>query len=123
MAIYILPALYSGEVLKWIYSAAYVWLLLYAVIHILALLNRKRKARHLKSIKLSLQPILGLCLTIGGLYFAFMGNHGEFGLRAIGILLIVFSVTAVSLKVFKKKKVFYPEFTITAKEIHDQLVK
>ena len=87
--IFILPALWSAEVINWLYSAAYVWIIIYIVFHLLGI-AKERLQPETEGVFSSGQyipiAIAGIVLTIVGLYYAFLGVHGEFGGRALYII-------------------------------------
>ena len=90
-----IPALFSTGVINWIYSAAYAWILLYIVFHILAIANRMvapcREAAFPRPI-LFISASAGIALTVFCLYFAFEGGHLKFGGRALLILGIALAI-------------------------------
>jgi APA family basic amino acid/polyamine antiporter len=89
--LYGVPALRSGEVVKWVYSAAYVWAILYVVYHLLALFNRRLKPETSQAFPGSwFQPmaVAGIVLTILSIYYAFTGSHVEFGGRALLVIVV-----------------------------------
>lgn len=88
LAVYLGPALYSSVVIDWLYSAAYVWIVLYLVFHGLALLHRRQQphARRTFGRWFAAVPLIGIALTLVGLYFAFAGAHLDYGLRALVVL-------------------------------------
>ena len=95
-----IPAIYNASVIDWIYSAAYAWILLYIVFHLLAIANRRRCPHAEKAFRghwFTSTAYVGIGLTALCLYFAFKGNHVEFGSRAFLIFLAAFSVTALSM--------------------------
>ena len=97
--LYQLPAMYSAQVIDWLYSAAYVWILLYIVFHILAILNRILRPDLEGTFSkgwLLASSITGILLTIFGLYFAFARTHVEYGLRAMVILIGAFVIAGLS---------------------------
>lgn len=89
--LYCVLALSSGEVVVWIYSAAYLWAVLYVVFHVLALLNRRLKPEREQTFSgWWFQPmaVVGIVLTTFSIYYAFAGTHGEFGGRALLVMLV-----------------------------------
>ena len=101
-ALYQIAALTSGDVLEWIYSAAYAWILLYLAFHALAFLNARRDPSP-TSLRRVAVPVLGFALTAAALYFSFAGAHAQFGLRALAILGGALLLTgAGSLKTIRK---------------------
>ena len=97
---YSVLALSSGEVVKWIYSAAYLWAILYVVFHLLALLNRRLKPEASQAFAGSwFQPmtVAGIILTTLTIYYAFAGSHVEFGGRALLVMLVALVAAIFSL--------------------------
>lgn len=91
LILYSVPALRSGEVVKWVYSAAYVWAILYVVYHVLALFNRRLKpeiSQAFPSWWFQPMAVAGIVLTILSIYYAFTGSHVEFGGRALLVILV-----------------------------------
>jgi hypothetical protein len=79
-------ALLSSQVIDWIYSAAYAWIILYGVFHVLAICNRilrPEKARAFKGWWFLPAAALGAVTTGIGLYYAFAGSHFHYGPRVL----------------------------------------
>ena len=96
---YSVLALTSGEVVEWIYSAAYLWAIVYIVFHVLALLNRRLKPKASQAFSGSwFQPmtVAGIILTTLSIYYAFAGSHLEFGGRALLVILVALGSAVVS---------------------------
>ncbi|MEJ2271669.1 MAG: APC family permease [Candidatus Bathyarchaeota archaeon] len=96
---FVLPALYSSEVIDWVYSAAYLWILLYVVFHLFALINRIKHPNSQKAFSgkwFNAVAVLGMVITPIGLHYAFEGVHEYYGLRAGIVLLIALGVSMVS---------------------------
>ena len=97
--LYTIPVLRSEEVIKWVYSAAYVWAIIYVVFHVLALLNRRLKPETSQAFSGSwFQPmaVAGIVLTTLSIYYAFAGSHVEFGGRALLVILVALGSAVVS---------------------------
>ncbi len=76
-------AIQFGDVVELIFSAAYVWLLLYVVYHLLVFVSRFTNPEVDRPFKLPLWvPALGFIGTAYLWWKAFEGAHGEFGPRA-----------------------------------------
>ena len=98
--LYSVLVLRSGEVVVWVYSAAYLWSILYIVFHVLALLNRRLKPKTSQAFPRSwFQPmtIVGIILTTLSIYYAFAGSHVEFGGRALLVMLVALGAAIFSL--------------------------
>ena len=90
----------SGEVVVWIFSAAYLWAILYVVFHVLALLNRRLKPEASQAFSgWWFQPMAaaGVILTTLTIYYAFAGTHLEFGGRALLVMLVALVAAIFSL--------------------------
>ena len=99
--VFVVPALYSSAVIDWVYSAAYVWILLYVVYHLLAFLNRRFNptARRAFAGKwFQGMTLLGAGAALAGLYYAFAGAHGHYGLRALIVLGGALLATGISFR-------------------------
>ena len=136
---FLLPALYSSEVIDWVYSAAYLWIILYAVFHLLALINRIKHPNSVKAFSgkwFNAVAVSGIVITLIGLHYAFEGVHEYYGLRALIVLLIAFGVTAVSFMMpkfvsessTKKLKIkndllVSNEILLTTRSVEEQLIK
>jgi len=97
--LYLIPALQSSQVIDWLYSAAYAWIILYGVFHLLAILNRTLNPGAQKAFKgrwFISAAVAGLALTGVGLYFAFAGSHAQYGVRALIVLLAALAAAGVS---------------------------
>ena len=80
-------AMISSDVVDWVYSGAYVWILLYAVYHVLVVAGRYLHPDQPRPFRLQIWvPIVGFVLTIVTLYYAFKGVHGTFGPRALIVI-------------------------------------
>ncbi len=92
--LYLIPPMLGEKVTDWIFSAAYIWLLIYSVYHVLRGVDaiRKNEAKTVLWV-----PALGLVGTIVSIYFAFYGGHQFYGIRALWILGIA-ALVAASLK-------------------------
>lgn len=94
-------ALFSANVLDWIFAGAYVWLLIYAAYHVLLIANRLVGGGSDSPLLLGRAGIgvgiAGFVLTIVGLYYAFLGAHSIFLPKALWVLgvAVVASVLAV----------------------------
>ena len=98
--LYSVLALSSGEVVEWVYSAAYLWAILYVVFHLLAVLNQRLKPKTSQVFSGKwFQPmaVVGIILTTLSIYYAFAGSHVEFGGRALLVMLVAFVVAIFSL--------------------------
>jgi amino acid transporter len=108
--VFLLPALYNSAVIDWIFSAAYVWIILYIVYHILSLVNltfnRKNNTR-INTVYL-FSAVSGIILTAISLYFAFQDQHLFFGGRALIVMFVALAVTGISSFFNKRKEV--PEY-------------
>jgi amino acid transporter len=137
--IFLLPALYSSHVIDWVYSGAYLWILLYVVFHLFALINRIVHPDSEKAFSgkwFNAVAIIGIIVTLVGLHYAFEGAHAYYGLRAGIVLLLALSVTAISFmmpkyvsnKAFKKRdkessKISFKEkILLTPKSLENQLI-
>ena len=110
--ILLVPALFSSAVVDWLYSAAYIWIVIYIVYHILAIINRYQnpEVKGIFSNKIIyLSGITGIVATSITLYFAFLGGHGLYGKRALIVLGIasLFTLISFALKYFNKEKYIY----------------
>jgi amino acid transporter len=93
-----IPALYSSDVTMWIFSGAYLWVLLYIAYNGLALFHRlsARGADPVYGSWFPLVALAGIGLSIMGLYYAFLGAHDEFGGRSIKVLIIAAIATGLA---------------------------
>ncbi len=89
LALYVIPALYHDQVTDWIFSAAYLWILLYIVFHGLVLAQgilHPHAVGLLAGWQRWAVAIGGLLTTSFGLYYAFVGSHAYHGGRAALLL-------------------------------------
>jgi amino acid transporter len=79
----------EDAVITQIFTAAYVWILIYAIYHVLVLVSRFTNPNVERPFKLSLAvPVAGLLMTVYVWYKAFEGAHGDFGTSAVQWILI-----------------------------------
>jgi amino acid transporter len=88
----------DDAVVTQIFSAAYVWILIYAIYHVLVLASRFTNPNVARPFKLPLLvPTVGLLMTVYVWFKAFEGAHSVFGERAAKwILLPALVITVVS---------------------------
>ncbi|MDQ3734088.1 MAG: APC family permease [Actinomycetota bacterium] len=94
-------ALFSANVVDWIFAGAYVWLLLYIVYHVLLIANRlmgpSKNARHLLGPIGFPVAIAGFLLTIMALYYAFLGSHAFFMQKSAWVLGVALLASVVAI--------------------------
>ncbi|MDH4116415.1 MAG: APC family permease [Acidimicrobiia bacterium] len=79
----------EDAVITQIFTAAYVWILIYAIYHVLVLVSRFTNPDVDRPFKLPLAvPAVGLVMTLYVWYKAFEGAHGDFGSSAVKWILI-----------------------------------
>ncbi|MDR8392629.1 APC family permease [Aliifodinibius sp. S!AR15-10] len=103
--LYLLPALYSSAVIDWLYSAAYLWILLYVVFHVLVIINRSFNPNTKKAFRgswITVAAAVGILTTLVALYFAFAGAHWQYGGRALIVTAGALLVTVVSFRMTDK---------------------
>jgi len=99
VAIFIVPALLSTAVVDWVYSAAYVWLLLYIAFHVLAVYRRlwgENSISGLPRKSIIANGLLGIAATAAAIALSFSGSHLAYGGRALVVLLAAAIVTKLS---------------------------
>lgn len=91
-------SLFSADVVNWIFSGAYVWILMYAAFNLLAFLNRLFRPNddHLFGRWMLGASLLGAVLSVLALYYAFLGAHGEFYWRALIVLGVAGVATVIA---------------------------
>jgi amino acid transporter len=96
-AIATILSLFSSDVVDWIFSGAYVWILMYVAYNLLAFANRLIRPRtdFLFGRWFTPLPLIGAILTVVGLHYAFAGAHGKYGWRAVIVLAIAAAATIV----------------------------
>ncbi len=97
--VYTATAIAYGAVIEQIFTAAYVWILLYAIYHVLVMVSRYVNPDVDRPFKLPLAvPALGFLLTIYVWWEAFRpdGGHSFFGGRAIWIVFIAAAAAIIS---------------------------
>lgn len=100
-SLYLIPALYSHAVIDWLFSAAYAWIILYVIFHVLALVNRRRHPdgdRAFSGRWFIPAAFTGIGLTLFGLYYAFAGSHLAHGGRALVLFLLALTATTLSFR-------------------------
>ena len=84
-----MAALFSSNVVDWIFAGAYVWLLIYAAYHLLVLANRILRPegeRRLLGVAGWGVGVAGLIVTIFALYYAFLGAHEFYAKKAAWVI-------------------------------------
>lgn len=102
------PALVSSQVVTWLYSAAYVWIILYALFHVLALVNRRVNPNSNRAFRgrwFTVSASVGVVVTLSVLYFAFAGSHLEFGGRALVVLGAALVAAFISVRSTRAKEI------------------
>ncbi|MCR8923279.1 APC family permease [Dasania sp. GY-MA-18] len=92
-------AVSTNAVVDWILSAAYVWILIYIGFHLLAFISRWDKNSEAGAFKRSLvlgNAVVGSIATVIALYYAFIGDHANYGGKALIVLGIAFALAALS---------------------------
>jgi amino acid transporter len=104
-------SLFSSDVVDWIFSGAYVWILVYAAFNLLAFLSRvwrsggrgsagvaqaERNGSLLFGSWFTAVALVGVIATIATLYYAFVGVHGDYYWRALIILGVAALATALA---------------------------
>jgi amino acid transporter len=85
--IYVIFAIQYGGVVELILSAAYTWLLLYVIYHLLVLMSRFVNPDVARPFRLPLWvPAVGFVLTAYLLWAAFKGAHAVYGGRALWMI-------------------------------------
>lgn len=106
-SVFLIPAFYNAAVIDWLFSGAYVWLLLYVVFHILALINCRRRTAFVDgnpgNRRFAIVPAVGILVTLVSLYYAFAGVHATYGYRAaiLGLSATALAGLAFGLKHFR----------------------
>lgn len=99
LVVYTIPSLLGESVIDWIFTAAYVWSILYVVFHLLAILNRQMHPKAEKAFEGSWfvpVAVIGILGTLFGMYYAFLGAHGFFGYRAAILFGVAFVAAVIS---------------------------
>jgi amino acid transporter len=92
--IFVALSLFSSDVVDWIFSGAYVWILIYVAFNLLDFTNRviRPNADHLFPKWFTVIPAVGAVLSVVALHYAYAGVHDEYLWRA----LVVLGVAAVA---------------------------
>jgi amino acid transporter len=86
----------EDAVISQIFTAAYVWILIYAIYHVLVLVSRFTNPDVDRPFKLPLLvPLFGLAMTLFVWWKAFEVDHGFFGPRALRFILLPSIIVAV----------------------------
>lgn len=84
--LYTWAAIAFGDVLNLVYSAAYAWLIIYVLYHVMVITSRFANPDVERPFQLQLWvPVVGIVLTVLAIYYAFQGAHGLFGTRSIWV--------------------------------------
>lgn len=84
--LYTVAAIAFQDVIDLIFTAAYAWLVIYVFYHLLVIGSRFSNPDVTRPFKLPIWvPMIGLVLTVVGIYYAFKGAHGLYGVRSIWI--------------------------------------
>lgn len=86
-----IPALWSTLVVDWIFTAAYAWMLVFAVYHVLLIVIRRRQPASAAVFQAPRWlPWAGLALVLLSLYYSYIElGHLKYGGRAVVLILLV----------------------------------
>jgi amino acid transporter len=91
-------ALFSADVIDWIFSGAYVWILVYIAFNLLCFANRvlHPEEDHLFPRWFTVVPLIGALCTGVGLYYAYYNVHGDYLWKALIILAVAALATGIA---------------------------
>ncbi|HXF72544.1 MAG TPA: APC family permease [Actinomycetota bacterium] len=85
-ALYIAVTIPFNQVVDMIFSAAYAWVILYVIWHVLVIVSRFTNPHAERPFRLPLVvPVIGIAGTILALYYAYAGAHGIYGVRSLWV--------------------------------------
>lgn len=122
----LLPAFYSSEVIEWVFTAAYLWIILFIVFHGLVIAHHLLHPSKAMAFGGKLSTVLaaaGILFTLAGLYIAFAGSHLHFGWRVLLVMAIAGFATFIAMRFPARQVAAAEEFRIavSAEEITDDL--
>lgn len=83
--ILVIPGIVDADVIPLVFAAAYVWILIYIAYHCMCIANRKLhpETNHAFGSWFSWVPYFGIASTAITLYYAFLGTHSDYGVKAL----------------------------------------
>jgi len=92
------PSMTSSSVIELVFSGAYVWVISYVIFHIYSLLARYRNDGSTPAFGdwYIIFAALGVVSTIVGIYYAFLGGHSVYGVKALIMAGVSFVIAVVS---------------------------
>ena len=99
--LYAIPGILNTAVVNLLFTAAYVWIIMYICFHLLSICNRKLHPERTFGMGEGYTPwaYAGVIATLITLYYAFLGAHEEFGFRAFIMLLVAAIIAVVSIAI------------------------
>jgi amino acid transporter len=97
--VFVAVAVSTNAVVDWIFSAAYVWILIYVGFHMLAFIsrwNKNSKEGAFSRPVVLVNSVVGIVATVFGLYYAFLGAHVYYGSKALIVLAVALALAAIS---------------------------
>jgi amino acid transporter len=92
-------------VLDCLYAAAYLWVLRYVVVHLLALARRMRRRGEPGAFRgrwFNASAALGLVATLATFHLGFAGRHADYGPRALVVIGAALALTSVSFLIARR---------------------
>lgn len=94
----IIPGIVDANVIPLVFAASYVWILIYVAYHIMCIVDRKSSAitNHAFGAWFNWVPYFGIITTLVTLYYAYLGSHSDYGVKAIIIIISASAIAAIS---------------------------
>ena len=94
----VVPSMTSESVIELVFSGAYVWIISYLFFHIYSILARIQNDGSTPAFGnwYIVFALIGIVITAVGLYYAFLGGHSVYGLKALIMSGISFFIAVVS---------------------------
>jgi hypothetical protein len=95
----------SSSVIELVFSGAYVWVISYVIFHLYSLLARFKNDGSTPAFGnwYIVFAIVGVVVTVVGIYYAFLGGHSVYGVKALIMAGVSFVIAVVSVIMAERK--------------------
>ncbi|WP_169565759.1 APC family permease [Neptunomonas japonica] len=100
------PSMTSSSVIELVFSGAYVWVISYVIFHVYSLLARYRNDGSVPAFGDWYKgfAVIGAISTIVAIYYAFLGGHSIYGVKALIMACVSFAIAVISVVMAERRK-------------------